>query len=353
MLKYAEMVYGPNQIETHQYGNLGDWFQTYAMDYIYKSISIQDDLIVRIDRNRLSSYSGEACILPMQGWFGRVGGIETYPLSSHITPVYLGYHSVDPRHYSSLAVKTIKGHEPVCCRDEATCEMMRRKGIRAYLTGCTTVVFPKRSEQKKGTKVFLVDAPSGIEDYMPDYLKDNIEYLTQEVPYLSKSFDDEVARLDSLAKKQLKRYSDEARLVITSRLHCAGPCLGMGIPVILARKYFDERYGWIEKYLPLYTPDRFSQIDWDPTPPDMTWIKQELINLAKALLIDGGGGQSEEIMRAIDSYYRSRAKAHLATPFYVKAYHLIHGRYPRMADFIREKMLQKYTIATGREKSPK
>ncbi|GAE09109.1 hypothetical protein JCM10914_5455 [Paenibacillus sp. JCM 10914] len=44
--------------------------------------------------------------------------------------------------------------------------------------------------------------------------------------------------------------------------------MAMGIPVILVSENFDGRFSWIDKYLPLYTPGEFSEINWNPSPVD-------------------------------------------------------------------------------------
>lgn len=349
MVKYARLVYGPNDLQSskNQYANLGDYFQTYAIDHLYELMGISEDNIIEIDRSHLADYSGETCILPMQGWFGHIKGIDIYPLPDSIIPVYIGYHSVDKLHYTDGALTTLREHMPICCRDEATRDLMTSYGIEAYLTGCMTVTLPTR-EIQNGTTVFLVDAPDGIEEYIPESLRSSIEYITQEVPYKCTDSASEIRRLDRMASNLLERYRTEAALVVTSRLHCAAPCLGMGIPVILARKYFDERYGWIEKYLSLYTPDHFSEIDWFPQVPDLSNIKPHLIKLACSIL---RGEPATQDMTVINEFYEQRDKFQLNTPVYVKAYHYLHGRFPRLADFLRERLLQRFTVASGRNKT--
>ena len=82
----------------------------------------------------------------------------------------------------------------------------------------------------------------------------------------------------------LKRYAEEASLVLTSLLHVASPCLGLGVPVILCRGDRDSRFGLIEQIIPLYTPERFDEIDWNPEPTDVAgraaaienWVHREI-----------------------------------------------------------------------------
>ena len=220
----------------------------------------------------------------------------------------------------------------------------------AYLTGCMTITLPERKTTPKKTHVFLVDAPKGIEKYMPEELRENVSYITQEIPINTEcDVEEEIERVEGVARKLLDRYRDEATLVVTSRLHCAGPCLGMGIPVILARNYFDDRYGWIDKYLPFYTPDKFDQINWYPEAVDLSAIKPVLIEFAKKAILREPG--SEELMKQIHSYYMDRERQKIRVPFYTKAYIRMHEKFPKAADFLREVVFRRFTVATARKNS--
>lgn len=54
-MKYARLVYGKNnkQMSVVQYANLGDYFQTFAIDNIYKELQIKEEDIVTINRSEL------------------------------------------------------------------------------------------------------------------------------------------------------------------------------------------------------------------------------------------------------------------------------------------------------------
>ena len=193
----------------------------------------------------------------------------------------------------------------------------------------------------------MVDAPSRILEFMPLELKNSMEILTHEVLIdPNNEYRKECQRLENLSRQFLERYRNEATLVVTSRLHCAAPCLAMGIPVILARNYFDDRYSWIDRFLPLYTPDRFPSIDWNPTPYDLTAIKQLLFSMGESML---SNGPDLTVNRAVHSFYQSRKREKIMTPFVTKSYFWLHGKYPKLADYIREVLLQRFTVASGRK----
>lgn len=351
-MKYAQLTYGRNKcrMASAEYVNLGDYFQTFAINNIYKKLNISNEDIQRIDKAQIREYKGETLLLPMQGWFGYIKGMDIFPMSSDIKPVFLGYHCVDRKNYRKECIENYKTFSPVGCRDQGTYCIMKKHGINAYLTGCLTITLPERKEVPQKTHVFLVDAPNGIEKYMPKELSENISYITQEIPFISKnSSDKENERVWNIAQNLLERYKTEATLVVTSRLHCAGPCLGMGIPVILARNYFDERYAWIDKYLPLYTPKDFQSIDWYPEKVDLSTIKPLLFEMVSNMIFDLP--QTEQSMQKIHDFYMDRKRGNIFKPFYVQAYLGMHKTFPKTADFLREIVFNKFTVATARNKS--
>ena len=79
-------------------------------------------------------------------------------------------------------------------------------------------------------------------------------------------------------------YRTEARLVITSRLHCALPCTAMGIPVIVGRDMNEHRFAGMDKLLNYYNEDEFDQIDFNPQPVDIEWLKEKVLALAEKMI---------------------------------------------------------------------
>jgi exopolysaccharide biosynthesis predicted pyruvyltransferase EpsI len=55
-----------------------------------------------------------------------------------------------------------------------------------------------------------------------------------------------------IAQEYLDRYRKEAKLVITSRLHCALPCIAMGIPVIVMGDHRDKRLQLVEEFTKIH-----------------------------------------------------------------------------------------------------
>ena len=270
-MKYGYMNYRKHLLagKNERPMNLGDPIQSFAVLELYKKLGISEKDIVPLDRYDLADYAGEDIITI-------INGAENYehfcyatrflPVSDKIYPVFIGLHF--HRDLSEEELTSLRNHQPVGCRDECTVQYLKSKGIDAFLTGCLTMLFPRRNEDRKYEKVFIVDCPESILEHIPDEIKRDAEYLSQVIRMHSDSLDfrltlKETEYYNRQAREQLNRYRDEARLVITTRLHVASPCAAMGIPVVLARDTYDERYRFIDRFLPLYYPKDLDDLDFD------------------------------------------------------------------------------------------
>ena len=347
-MKYGYLSFGRNPAQSRdQYGNLGDWYQSFAVRELYRKMGVPDAQIRTVDRTDISSYRGEQTRLVLQGCFLHMKGAPVFPVSTDIDPCFFGFHclsALDRRGLASLTDDLLIG-----CRDEPTFRRMQKLGKRAFLSGCLSLTLDRRPAAPENGKVFLVDAPREIENHLPPHLRERVEYVSQSFR-LERAWDDRETheRLRKKAEETLAKYRDEASLVVTSRLHAASPCTAMGIPVILARNYFDERYAWIDKFLPLYTPDRFGEIDWDVQAPDIEAHKKRVLETAVACV--ERTPDAAEHADELTAFYLERTRGIIHKPFYVKAYHFLQGTAPKTADFCREKLLQKFTVETSRNK---
>ena len=75
----------------------------------------------------------------------------------------------------------------------------------------------------------------------------------------------------------------------------------------------------------------------------------ELIEFAKKAILREPG--SEELMKQIHSYYMDRERQKIRVPFYTKAYIRMHEKFPKTADFLREVVFRRFTVATARKNS--
>lgn len=347
-MKYGYLSFGRNPAQGRvQYGNLGDWYQSFAVRELFRKMGVPESEIQTVDRTDITTYRGERTRLVLQGCFLHMKGAPVFPTSADVDPCFFGFHCLSALDRGGIA--RLPDDILIGCRDEPTFRRMQKMGKRAFLSGCLSMTLDKRPAAPQAGKVFLVDAPRGVEDYMPASLRERTEYVSQSFR-LEKEWDDRETheRLRRKAEETLAKYRDEAALIVTSRLHVASPCTALGIPVVLARNYFDERYAWIEKLLPLYTPDRFGEIDWTVRSPDVEPLKRRILETAAACVEKTP--DAPRLADELSAFWLDRERGPIHKPVHVKAYHFLQGTAPKAADFCREVLLQRFTVETSRNK---
>ncbi len=340
-MKYGRLVFSREFVSSSTVCNVGDFVQTLAIDLIYEEMGIKKEDTVDIPFQDLSSYKGEKVILPLNGYFYYNREYPSFPTSADIIPVFLGLYTTSSKYLQNTSFWKKAG--VIGCRDEATYNAVKKHGYDAYLTGCMTVLFPKREKEPENAKVFIVDAHPSIDEYIPEEIKKNAEYISHEITVNDAQSVAELSKqCEAATRRVYERYRDEAALVVTSRLHCAGPCMAMGIPVILVRDSFDERYGWIDRYLHLYTPEEFGKINWNPKPVDIEDKKKEIKAMAMSLIKREA---DRELLENIHEFYMARDKKDLSASLMVRGYLWLSQYCPGLASFIRTKVLVRFTIA--------
>ena len=333
MAKYARIIYGSNPAVNQNFCNLGDYFQTFAVDNLYRRMGIPPEDIIDIPRHGLREYDGEPVILPLQGWFGHnVKGAELFPLSPRITPVFVGFHCLS-RNVADAG--TLKKYEPIGCRDEATWRFLRGMGVEAYISGCLTVTLPARDPSQAGDEVLLMDADRELLPFLPEWTKGHTAELRQECYDAPGGYLEQAAYFEEKAREQYRRMS-RARMIVTSRLHCAGPATAMGIPVILAKPYFDDRYTWIDLYQPLYPRSKYADIDWQRPAPDISEMKELILDNAAASIL--GTADAAELHARLHERYMERRRGEITVPWYRKAFVFFHEHFPQLTETLRKIM---------------
>lgn len=340
-MKYGRIVYGKNPfLKGKQTCNLGDVFQTLVFDYFYSLLNISSDKIIDISRYELETYRGEKVLLPMNAWFGHAyKGVGIKYLSKDITPLFLGFHCINK---NNIPLMLYKKNVLVGCRDEATLKLLRKENIPCFLSGCMTIAFPFRDCESTAKKIYAVDLPNEIVGKLPFDRKD-IVIKNQSIP-LKKDMDvnQEHIYCDKKAQKRLKELRDNASIVITSRLHCTIPSLAMGIPVILIREHYDERFQWVEKYLPLYTNKDFDKIHWNIHNPDISEIKKDVLEMALSAIETGN--IDTQLAKKVHDFYMDRDKLYYTVAFKLKVYNKVHQYFPNLAEFIRLNLLSSFSM---------
>ncbi|TKT76743.1 polysaccharide pyruvyl transferase family protein [Aquamicrobium sp. LC103] len=262
--------------------NLGDNAQSIAVRHVYRQLGIHDDQMVDINRDALPQYDGEPAILLMNGVFYS----SCFPLPAAITPVFIGFHA------SEQVIKEqqelLRKHQPIGCRDEATTARMKKHGIDAFTTGCATLTLPRREEEPKTPKLLIVYGrnagrlPPVVFRSIPERLLADADLIYHRFHESRFPLDAEMQREAERHEEALfARYRREATLVLTSLHHVATPCMAFGIPTIICRVRNDARFSLIEKWAPIYTPDKFEQIDWYPPAVDVSAVRADFLQAAR------------------------------------------------------------------------
>ena len=290
-------------------GNLGDYIQFIAIENLYKKMGLKENDIIRIEYWDLMDYNGEEVILPINFFYSNPSEDDKpIILSSKIHPVYLGVHL--PRQLAREEFDYFISNAPIGCRDEYTYNLLkpefekRNKQNELYLQGCITATLPTRSEGKYNC-VYLIDIPEFIEDMIPSEITccairmSHLLYSNLKDIYTEQGF----ACAEEYTKNRLEIYRDTARLVITSRMHCAVPCIAMGIPVVFIVPVMSSRFSWLEKLIPIYTYDEIDKVNWNPIP---AYYEEQKEMIIKSAINRITGNKGDSIYNQVHNWYMDR-----------------------------------------------
>jgi hypothetical protein len=261
--------------------NLGDDIQTLAASYLLP------DFGGYASRESLNLINDE-CIVILNGYFM---ASNNWPPSPSVKPVFFGFH-VRPESkkaiFSQEGIEYLKKWQPIGCRDIGTMNAMLENGIEAFYSRCLSLTFPKRKAEPTDGKIYIVGVDESIKHIIPKSIRSQaIRFDQSNIPLPVTN-----TRLKSeLAKALLEVYSLNAKLVITSKLHCAMPCIAMGIPVVFLyekSKRDDYRIKIINDFIDIHyvNDSRYfkninkywlsKKIDWEPDQSDIEPLKEEI-----------------------------------------------------------------------------
>ncbi|MEM7586346.1 MAG: polysaccharide pyruvyl transferase family protein [Acidobacteriota bacterium] len=260
--------------------NLGDHLQSFAAEQFLPRI---DGHIDRESMRDFSPADARPHLLLMNGWFAHAPE-KCLPAARAILPVFVGFHMTEwdraRRVFSTPdCLAYFKRHEPIGCRDRSTAEALETLGVATHYTMCLTLTFPRRAKAPRDPRTLIVDA-----DHLPipESIRQEAVVLTHEIPYrLSED------HKRAIARSRLDLYRDRAERVITTRLHCALPCLAMGIPVVFFGNPRDARFSILHDLgVPIYSNINRSnersalrllrEVCWTPEVLDVEDVKRTL-----------------------------------------------------------------------------
>jgi len=255
--------------------NIGDTIQSYAASDLIGGA----DLF--LDRENLNNYQGEEAKLLCNGYF--MTNPQNWPPSDKLDPLFIsfhisGYYEAEKYMLNPKLKDYYNAHGPIGCRDRDTAKRLKNIGVDSYYSSCLTLTLKLKEQIENSEEIIFADAflKMNNEDYsktmidrlVPNSLKSKVVRIKHDMDIQNLSVEQRLP----IAHDLLKRYA-AARLVITSRIHCALPCLALGTPVYFvdvgydrknARKRFDGILDLMnrldQKYFPYSSNNRYSKL---------------------------------------------------------------------------------------------
>jgi len=229
-----------------------------------------------------------------------------------IVPLFISFHvrpTIEREFFTEKTVAYLKEHEPIGCRSTDVVEMMERHGIKAEFTSCVTLTlgdtfhhvetdeppvfvdpyFPrigKRAQLSEILFMLLRRLPFVLRHlpavlrlaprfrvfrgwacignrfarclYAADFLRAYLPLFDKKVLLAARYMSHKVSKKAYPDEKDLFKCAEDflhiyerAPFVVTSRLHCALPCVAMGTPtwVVMHPNMTTGRYGGNEQFL--------------------------------------------------------------------------------------------------------
>lgn len=228
----------------HEYTtNIGDDIQTLAsMQYLPQV----DYLVPRENMYDFKTENDEPVAVIMNGWY--MWEKYNWPPAKCIIPRFTSFHysihpvdvrkgapPADDLFLTGVGAKYLNSKAPIGCRDEFTHAYMQKNNIDSYMSGCLTLTLQKREKREvEQPYICLVDVDKPVRELIEQQVKGSgieVKIITHKAShYLTErpSWEERVRNAEEL----LTLYQN-ARCVVTSRLHCALPCVAMETPVAL------------------------------------------------------------------------------------------------------------------------
>jgi hypothetical protein len=143
--------------------NLGDWTQTVAALYVWwtyfkkpntfkvflnnciTTSQINDHPIVWLDRDYISLIPKpdniEKVIMICNAWWmHKIYNVFNFPPPNWIIPIYISMHFQNPKILTPNTITHLQSFQPIGCRDISTKNLLEKHNIKAYFSGCLTML---------------------------------------------------------------------------------------------------------------------------------------------------------------------------------------------------------------------
>ena len=227
--------------------NIGDYIQSLAaLQYLPKNCKPYF-----VDRDTIQFYNGSKVKLIMNSW-NEISKGNKY-ISNQIIPIFISYHISNKKGLPSIYLKNLGNFSPIGCRDTNTRDKLLKYGINAYFSSCLTTTLDidySVCEKERTNDIIFTDFKFGDYSQADNYILSLKAYNFNNLINITHLCNLTLTHIErfKFAKKLLDKYA-RAKLVITTRLHAALPCLALNTPVILVNKKFDIRFSGLYKFL--------------------------------------------------------------------------------------------------------
>ncbi len=241
--------------------NIGDDIQSFAISNFLPSV---DYFIDREHLNTFKTDDGEPVAVVMAAWY--MWKKWNWPPSKYIVPKLISMHYADyqignqpggPVKYEFMTGAGrdyMNAYGPVGCRDMFTYRNFKERGIDCYFSGCVTLTLPKMPKVEHDKKyICAVDLRPPSLNKLKSILKGS-EIELKVITHNKTKQGDENSEWEDTKKDvvELLTLYQNAKCVVTRRLHCALPCLAMDVPVFVinsrskaASNRFEPYFDWL------------------------------------------------------------------------------------------------------------
>jgi len=283
--------------------NLGDDIQSYAAAQFLPKI---DYFVDRETIDTFQSDNNEAVACIFSAWWMRKKW--NFPPASCLYPKLISMHLTNfeipkkaapfyTRMWEGVGGDYMRTFAPVGARDKRTFNILKKLDIPAYFSGCVTLTLPKQPIIKKEKEyICLVDLEPAVEKRVVEMLSNtNVELkiMTQNRKKQRRGKEDCSWECRTRETEELLTIYQNAKCVITRRLHVALPCLAMEVPVFVVFFKTNIRFSGYLEMLHMATPEEFLQGDYEydflnppQNKPDYLHYRNQLTTQLKAFVAE-------------------------------------------------------------------
>ncbi|WP_082507884.1 polysaccharide pyruvyl transferase family protein [Methylobacterium sp. Leaf113] len=237
--------------------NLGDEIQSIAANRFIPKIDYF------IDRDYIADFhppAGENVRIVANGWYSHRA--ENLFFQDRVCPLLISVHFSSLQGFGPLKLSAtdlmrhsdflehLKTFQPIGARDLQTMQILQKAGIDSYFSGCLTLTLEGNPSIIQKDLIVCVDVPGALVEFVAN--ASNSQILCVSAVDITEGV---VKERFAKAERLLEIYQS-ARYVVTSRLHCALPCLAYGIPVLLVDLAQDQ-----ERFSGLHNLVRHAKLD--------------------------------------------------------------------------------------------